>query len=86
VVVTAVGTAGAPVPVTVNVYAPAVVPPAVFPAGACQKSPQPAKPARAAITRIALSIDRQLRRRAGIPKKTSNANTAPPPIHSLPVP
>jgi hypothetical protein len=58
----------------------------VFPAGACQKSPQPAKPASAAITRIPLSIDRQLRRRAGTPKKASKASTAPPPSHFLPLP
>jgi hypothetical protein len=31
-------------------------------------------------------MDRQLRRRAGMPKKTSRARTAPPPSHSFPLP
>ena len=80
-------TVGSPVPVTVNVYVPAVVPFAVFPPGACQKSPQPARPPSAAMIAKAPSIDRQLRRRAGIPKSTRKASVMPlpAPIHPLPV-
>ena len=72
-------TAGSPVPLTVKVYVPAVVPSAVSPPGACQKSPQPARPPSATMRATAHSIDRQLRRRDGIPRKTRKAITAPPP-------
>ena len=66
---------------------PAVVPEAEeFPPGASQKSPHPAKLPNTAITASALSIERQPRRRAGIPRKTRRASTAPPvPIHPLPL-
>ena len=80
-------TAGSPVPLTVNVYVPEEVPFPEFPDGACQKSPQPVIAPRAVISRKAPSIERQLRRREGIPRKTRKARTAPPlaPIHPRPL-
>ena len=41
---------------------------------------------RITISTIAPTIDRQLRRRAGIPKNSSNASTAPPPAPIQPFP
>ena len=78
-VVVGVGlTAGLPVPVTVKVYAPGVVP---------DLPPQPDRELMAAISTKAPSIARQLRRLAGIPRNASIARTAPPePIHPAPWP
>jgi hypothetical protein len=76
-VVVGVGlTAGLPVPVTVKVYAPGVVP--VLP-------PQADSELIAAISAKAPSIARQPRRLAGIPRNASIASTAPlEPIHFVP--
>ena len=83
VVVTAV-TAGLPVPVTVKVYVPVVVPAAELPEGASQKSPHADKTLSAANAAMADSIRRQVRRRAGIPRKTTNAKTALPAPNHVP--
>ena len=59
-----------------------VVPAAELPEGASQKSPHADKRLRAANAAPADSIRRQVRRRAGIPRKTTNAKTAlPAPSH-----
>jgi len=47
---------------------------------------QPASPPIAAISTTIPSIRRQLRRRDGIPKNTSNARIAPPPAPVHPPP
>ena len=60
-------------------------PPAVFPAGACQKSPHADMPPRAIINATAPNNERQLRRRDGIPRKTRKARTAPPPAPNHPL-
>ena len=69
---------GLPVPVTVKVYLLAVVPELPDPVKVLCP-PQAVRPPNAAINSKRPSIDRQLRRRAGIPRNTRNARTAPPP-------
>lgn len=71
-------TAGLPVPVTVKVYAPGVVP---------DLPPQADREVITAISAKAPSIARQLRRLAGIPNNARIARTAPlEPIHFVPWP
>ena len=75
-------TDGLPVPVTVKVYVPVVVPAAELPEGASQKSPHADKMLSAANAAMAHSIRLQVRRRAGIPRNTTNANAVlPAPSH-----
>ena len=75
-----------PVPVTVKVYVPADVPevPVEPPLGVLP--PQAAMLPNAAIMIRTISIERQLRLRAGIPRKMRKARTAPPPAPDQPLP
>lgn len=72
-------TAGVPVPVTVKIYMPELVPGFLLPVAVHAERLQ-----KAAISRSAPSRARQEQRRAGIPKKTSMARTAPPPALAQP--
>jgi len=76
--------AGFPVAVIVKVYVPAVVPRFLLPPPPLP--PQPAMVPRTTISTNIPSIDRQLRRRAGIPKNSNSASTAPPPAPIQPLP
>jgi len=67
-----------PVPVTVKLYVPAEVPGLLWVVVAVPL-PQALRVPRAAISIRMPSIERQLRRRAGIPKKSRMANSAPLP-------
>jgi hypothetical protein len=87
VVVGAGVTVGFPVPVTVKVYVPGDVPEVpVEPPPMLPPPPQAARLPSAAIMIRTISIERQLRRRAGIPKKSKKAKTAPPPAPDQPLP
>jgi hypothetical protein len=88
VVVGAGVTEGLPVPVTVKVYAPAVVPGLLWPPPPPLLPPHPAKLPSTTIATRTPSIDRQLRRRAGMPMNTRNASSAPapPPVQPRPLP
>jgi hypothetical protein len=80
-------TDGFPTPVTVKVYVPAEVPGSllvVVPEP--PPVPQLERLAKAAISINMPTIDRQLRRRAGIPRNSRNASTAPPLAHPLCLP
>ena len=81
-------TEGLPVPVTVNVYVPAVVPGVVVPPPPppAPPPPQPAIVPSATITTSTPISDRQLDRLAGIPRNTRNARMAPPPAPAKPGP
>ena len=70
-------TVGFPVPVTVKVYVPAVVPGLLW--VVVGVPPQAARLPSAAISTRMPSIDLQPRRRAGIPRKSRRANAAPLP-------
>ena len=86
VVVGAGVTVGFPVPVTMKVYVPADVPGLLFEPPLVTLPPQADKLPSAVITIRIPSIERQLRRRAGIPRKTRSASTAPPPAPAQPPP
>ena len=76
-----------PVPVTVKVYVPADVPEVpVEPPPVLPPPPQAARLPSAAIMIRTISIERQLRLRAGIPRKMRKAKTAPPPAPDQPLP
>jgi hypothetical protein len=77
-------TATLPVPVTVKVYVPAVVP--EVPVEPVLPLPQAVRLPSAVINTRMPSMERQLRRRAGIPRKTRKASIAPPPAPAQPLP
>jgi hypothetical protein len=85
VVVGAGVTVGLPVPVTVKVYIPGVVP-ALGVDELLLLPPQAARLPNAANISRTTSIERQLRRRAGTPRKSKKARTAPPPAPGQPLP
>jgi len=79
-------TEGVPVPVTVKMYVPAVVPGVPVLVVVLPPPPHAVRLPNAAITTRTPSIDRQLCRRAGIPRKSRKARTAPPPAPAQPRP